>query len=274
MVGIRTEAIRKFSGRHSSSHRRALTELRRAASSGGRSYIFPTSLEYAAGAPALVNGPGAIVILHRLAATRHTAHRSDVDWATGPSRPVGIAHRDARPALSDPGMRPRRPSIRRVGEGVGDLAEHFPSIGDHPTCPHRSPAHLSRTTHRFQARDSHAVTRRPATGDAFPHARVTRGTFSGTARAMPRARTVARQRRGRCLADTDLMTRSPLSEASIGVAASPSATSIRAPTSGLSRSSGESRATVRTTLPLPRRIDVGSGSSGPRCKKHKFTPRA
>ena len=164
MVGIRTEAIRKFSGRHSSSHRRALTELRRAASSGGRSYIFPTSLEYAAGAPALVNGPGAIVILHRLAATRHTAHRSDVDWATGPSRPVGIAHRDARPALSDPGMRPRRPSIRRVGEGVGDLAEHFPSIGDHPTCPHRSPAHLSRTTHRFQARDSHAVTRRPATG--------------------------------------------------------------------------------------------------------------
>jgi hypothetical protein len=64
-------------------------------------------------------------------------------------------------------------------------------------------------------------------------------TFSGTARAMPRVRTAARQRRGRCLADTDLMTRSPLSEASIGVVASPSATSIRAPTSGLSRSSGE-----------------------------------
>ena len=101
---------------------------------------------------------------------------------------------------------------------------------------------------------------------AYHPSHLVGGTFSGTARAMPRARTVARQRRGRCLPDTDLMTRSPLSEASIGVAASPSATSIRAPTSGLSRSSGESRATVRTTLPLPRRIDVGSGSSGPRCK--------
>src|SRR6478672_9831063 len=65
---------------------------------------------------------------------------------------------------------------------------------------------------------------------------------------MPRVRTAARQRRGRCLADTDLMTRSPLPEASIGVVASPSATSIKAPTSVLSRSSGESRATFRTTL--------------------------
>ena len=73
---------------------------------------------------------------------------------------------------------------------------------------------------------------------------------------MPRVRTAARQRRGRCFADTDLMTRSPLSKGSNGgVVASPSATSIRAPTSGLSRSSGESRATVRTTLPLPRRIE-------------------
>ena len=53
----------------------------------------------------------------------------------------------------------------------------------------------------------------------------------------------------------------------IGVAASPRAASIRAPTSGRSRSSGESRATLRTTLPVPRRIDVGSGSSGPRCRK-------
>jgi uncharacterized protein with PQ loop repeat len=33
--------------------------------------------EYAAGIPALVNGPIAIVILHRLVATRHTARRSE-----------------------------------------------------------------------------------------------------------------------------------------------------------------------------------------------------
>ena len=35
--------------------------------------------EYAAGVPALVNGPAAIVILHRLVATRHTARRSEFD---------------------------------------------------------------------------------------------------------------------------------------------------------------------------------------------------
>jgi uncharacterized protein with PQ loop repeat len=35
--------------------------------------------EYAAGVPGLVNGPVAIVILHRLAATRHTAPWSEVD---------------------------------------------------------------------------------------------------------------------------------------------------------------------------------------------------
>jgi uncharacterized protein with PQ loop repeat len=35
--------------------------------------------EYAAGVPALVNGPVAIVILHRLVATRHTASRSVFD---------------------------------------------------------------------------------------------------------------------------------------------------------------------------------------------------
>jgi uncharacterized protein with PQ loop repeat len=35
--------------------------------------------EYVAGVPALINGPIAIVILHRLVATRHMARRSDVD---------------------------------------------------------------------------------------------------------------------------------------------------------------------------------------------------
>jgi len=35
--------------------------------------------EYAAGVPALVNGPAAIVILHRLLATRHIARRSQFD---------------------------------------------------------------------------------------------------------------------------------------------------------------------------------------------------
>ena len=44
--------------------------------------------EYAAGVPALVNGPVAIVILHRLVATRHTARRSEFDTEVrnGPGR--------------------------------------------------------------------------------------------------------------------------------------------------------------------------------------------
>jgi hypothetical protein len=54
----------------------------------------------------------------------------------------------------------------------------------------------------------------PVTGS---HAAGSLRTFSRTARAIPRIRTAARQRRRRCLADTDLMTRSALSEASIGV---------------------------------------------------------
>jgi hypothetical protein len=35
--------------------------------------------EYGAGVPALVNGPVAIVILHRLLTTRHAARRSESD---------------------------------------------------------------------------------------------------------------------------------------------------------------------------------------------------
>jgi hypothetical protein len=46
---------------------------------------------------------------------------------------------------------------------------------------------------------------------------------------MPRVRTASRQRRGRWLADSELIARSPIFEASIGVVASPSTTSIRAP---------------------------------------------
>jgi hypothetical protein len=115
-----------------------------------------------------------------------------------------------------------------------------------------------------------AATRRPACGRRT----APNGTVSGKARAMPRVRTVARQRRGRCLADTDLMIRSPLCQASIGVVASPSATSIKAATSGLSRSPGELRATVRTTFAAAAQDRRRIRSFGPPCKKHRFTPRA
>jgi uncharacterized protein with PQ loop repeat len=50
--------------------------------------------EYAAGVPALINGPVAIVILHRLFATRQTARRSEFDTEvrkTLPIRPSSIA---------------------------------------------------------------------------------------------------------------------------------------------------------------------------------------
>jgi uncharacterized protein with PQ loop repeat len=46
--------------------------------------------EYAAGVPALVNGPVAIVILHRIVATRHTARRRECDTEVSrkPARPI------------------------------------------------------------------------------------------------------------------------------------------------------------------------------------------
>jgi uncharacterized protein with PQ loop repeat len=44
--------------------------------------------EYAAGIPALVNGPAAIVILHRLVATRHTTRRSEFDTEIRESQPI------------------------------------------------------------------------------------------------------------------------------------------------------------------------------------------
>ena len=43
--------------------------------------------EYAAGVPALVNGPVAIVILHRLVATRRTPRRSEFDTEFAKARP-------------------------------------------------------------------------------------------------------------------------------------------------------------------------------------------
>jgi len=46
--------------------------------------------EYAAGVPALVNGPAAIVILHRLVATRHTARRSKFDTEVQALSGVGV----------------------------------------------------------------------------------------------------------------------------------------------------------------------------------------
>ena len=44
--------------------------------------------EYAAGVPALVNGPVAIVILHRLVATRHTTRGSEFDTEIRESPPI------------------------------------------------------------------------------------------------------------------------------------------------------------------------------------------
>ncbi len=46
--------------------------------------------EYAAGIPALVNGPVAIVILHRLLANRHTARRSQFDSEIRASAPARV----------------------------------------------------------------------------------------------------------------------------------------------------------------------------------------
>jgi hypothetical protein len=65
--------------------------------------------EYAAGVPALVNGPVAIVILHRLVATRHTPRRSEFDTEVRESAPARFTdiRRQSPPLKSKP---PRRTS--------------------------------------------------------------------------------------------------------------------------------------------------------------------
>lgn len=59
--------------------------------------------EYAAGVPALVNGPAAIVILHRLVASRHTAGRSEFDIDVRESPPVRFT--DVGAAIAYPSYR-------------------------------------------------------------------------------------------------------------------------------------------------------------------------
>lgn len=59
--------------------------------------------EYAAGVPALVNGPVAIVILHRLVASRHTARRSEFNTEVRESRPVRFT--DVGAAIAYPSNR-------------------------------------------------------------------------------------------------------------------------------------------------------------------------
>jgi uncharacterized protein with PQ loop repeat len=58
--------------------------------------------EYAAGVPALVNGPAAIVILHRLVATRHTARRNEFDTEVRETPPARFTD---PPAIASPSNR-------------------------------------------------------------------------------------------------------------------------------------------------------------------------
>jgi uncharacterized protein with PQ loop repeat len=86
--------------------------------------------EYAAGVPALVNGPVAIVILHRLLVTRHTTRGSEFDTEIRESPPirfdVAAANRlgyiEAAPritptsrATNNPGS-PARPEADRLAD--------------------------------------------------------------------------------------------------------------------------------------------------------------
>ena len=81
--------------------------------------------EYAAGVPALVNGPVAIVILHRLVASRHTAPRSDFDTELGQARPseftdvgAAIAHLSYRSGHVAPHKRASLGDYEQAGRGV------------------------------------------------------------------------------------------------------------------------------------------------------------
>ena len=72
--------------------------------------------EYAAGVPALVNGPVAIVILHRLVATRHTARRSEFDTEVRESGPARFT--DIR--RQSPSRQSKRPRRRSQAASLGD----------------------------------------------------------------------------------------------------------------------------------------------------------
>ena len=82
--------------------------------------------EYAAGVPALVNGPAAIVILHRLVASRHTAGRSEFDTEVRESPPVRFTDVAAiAPSIRAAAPPSQRPVVGRLASravhGVGPI---------------------------------------------------------------------------------------------------------------------------------------------------------
>ena len=81
-------------------------------------------------------------------------------------------------------------------------------------------------------------------------------------------------RRGRCLADTDLIMMRPDAAGSSGTAARFRACDMSALTAGRSRTPALSSRICRTRLPLPWSSFSGSGNCGPPCRKHSPTPRA
>jgi uncharacterized protein with PQ loop repeat len=111
--------------------------------------------EYAAGIPALVNGPVAIVILHRLVATRHTARRSEFDAEVRESLSIRF------PNVGDLPPKGSRlyPIVRLGKQRSGRIARRPPKRQTRgmnfwpnaapvsPTCPqsHETITHLSRS---------------------------------------------------------------------------------------------------------------------------------
>ena len=92
--------------------------------------------EYAAGIPALVNGPVAIVILHRLLANRHTARRSQFDTEIRASAPARVTDtRRQSPPSNRSGHaahhRARRRATIRHRDGSLPRRPHGIQIADH-----------------------------------------------------------------------------------------------------------------------------------------------
>ena len=75
--------------------------------------------EYAAGIPALVNGPAAIVILHRLVATRHTARGNEFDTEV----------RETPPARFTDTRRQSPPRQNRSGHTAPHRARRWATVG-------------------------------------------------------------------------------------------------------------------------------------------------
>jgi uncharacterized protein with PQ loop repeat len=129
--------------------------------------------EYAAGVPALVNGPLAIVILHRLIATRHTGSSERVRYrgSRKPARPIHLHPTAIASSSNRSGY-----AADHEGASLGDCRAcgHSIAIDAHPPTGWRIPMPVCRKPTLYRAID------RPRQRDAEGRRLSASGSAAGT----------------------------------------------------------------------------------------------